>query len=108
MSLHGALAENVREGKEIVTGTASFGAGGSVNIPVPFARVDAVSTSLIHADSSGPVAPTVFQITHRFANGVVEFAAWASDAASDTNPLALVADTTQASFTYTIIGRRFQ
>lgn len=106
MSLYGALAETVREGKEIITGRGTFGAGGTVNVAHPFAEVIAVLTSLEHADSTGPVAPTVFTITHRVDGAVVEFAAWASDAASDTDPLELVADTSESSFTYAIIGRR--
>lgn len=104
MSLYGALAETVREGKEIITGRATFGAGGTVDVAHPFAEVISVLTSLEHA--AGPTAPTVFTITHRVDGAVVEFAAWASDAASDTDPLELVADTSESSFTYAIIGRR--
>src|SRR5690606_18385130 len=104
MSLYGALAETVREGKEIITGRATFGAGGTVDVAHPFAEVIAVLTSLEHA--AGPVAPTVFTITHRVDGAAVEFAAWASDAASDTDPLELTADTSESSFTYAIIGRR--
>lgn len=45
MSLYGALAETVREGKELLAARATLGAGGTLAVNTPFATIDAVVVS---------------------------------------------------------------
>lgn len=95
MALFGALAEVERTGKEVAVGTATFTGDGTVEIAHPFQSVDAVLTGLAHEE--GPAAPSVAKITHRVVGSTLEFAAWDADD---------VADTSEVSFTYVVVGRR--
>lgn len=105
MTLYSALGEVERNGKEVMVGTATFAAGGTVDVSTVFAQVDAVAATLLHTDDSGPEVPTVVNISARVDGSTVEFAAWAlEDDSGPTGDLEL--DTSEASFTYTIIGRR--
>lgn len=45
MSLYGALAETVREGKELLAARATLGGDGTLAVNTPFATIDAVTVS---------------------------------------------------------------
>lgn len=98
MALYGALAETVREGKEVIVGDATFGEGGSVDVTHPFAQVLAV-IALVKGDAG-------IWATYEVDGDEVTFHAWTVGEA-DESPAA-VADTSEADFTYLIVGKRRQ
>lgn len=84
MSLYGALAEAVREGKELMAGIAALDGSGEAAIDTPFAEVTAVVLTKMDA------APTIVP-WYAVASGVVTIT---GDASVDVS--------------YVIIGRRRQ
>lgn len=99
MALQGALAEAVREGKELLCGELDI-ATASETITTPFAIVDAVVVTQKKATSPG-VGSSVF--TYDVADNVVTVYAWKVTA---TGNATLVAGTAASEVSYTIIGRR--
>lgn len=60
MSLYGALAEAVREGKELLAARATLGAGGTLAVNTPFVTIDAV---VVSAEGGAPTVVPRFSVS---------------------------------------------
>lgn len=98
MSLHGALAEADRQGKELLVGETAITA--SVEITTGFATIDAVEIAHKTADAPGVGS---IHFTYSVSGSKVTLYAWKVTA---TNDATLVAGTAETTVSYTIIGRR--
>lgn len=93
-----ALAEAVRQGKEVLCGESAVTA--SVAITTEFATIDAVVISQKIATAPGDNSTN---FTYGVSNNVVTIYAWKPTSGSDPT---LVAGTTETNVGYVIIGRR--
>lgn len=91
MSLYGALAENERQGKEVICHEEALASNGELAIGTSLAQIDSVALS-IRSDAS----PTTDMLTWDFSDGTVTVYGWASGTAS----------TGEETISATIIGRR--
>lgn len=105
MALQGALAEAVREGKEVLTGMVQLDGSNPTTITTPFATIDAVAVQLMGSSAPG-VGTSV--LTVDFAPGIggdgaVDLYAWKPTSATDST---LIASTGTEDVSYIIVGRR--
>jgi hypothetical protein len=100
MALFGAIGEVRRQGKEVETGEVTLDETNPTEVSTPFARIDAVFVTLQGSDAPGLDTSVV---TYVVDGNKVEFYAW--EPTSSSNPT-LVASDSQATISYTIIGRR--
>lgn len=100
MSLYGAIAENVREGKEVIAAELALDGANPTVITTPFKTIKSVSLTL-----KGAVAPGlgVSVLTYNVVANVVNVYAW--EPTSVSNPT-LVASTDTDTFAYVIVGTR--
>lgn len=93
-----ALAEAVREGKEVLVGEAAVTA--SVAVATQFAIIDAVVVTQKIGTAPG-LGASVY--TYDVSNNVVTIYAWKPTSATDPT---LIAATVETNVSYTIVGRR--
>lgn len=93
-----ALAEAVRQGKEVLCGESLITA--SVAVATQFATIDAV---VITQKTSDAVGDNSSNFTYDVADNVVTLYAWKPTSGADPT---LVAGTTETTVSYVIIGRR--
>lgn len=98
MALQGAVAEAVREGKEIQVGETLITA--SVVVDTPFADIDAVL--ITHRTSDAPGVGSL-HFTYDIVGNVVTLYAWKATGTADVT---LVAGTVETTVDYIILGRR--
>ena len=96
MTLFGALAERVRQGKQVITGSGALAAG-SLVVNTKFATIDSVQAIVKKA-----TAPTSIVLTWNNTGGAVTIYAWKVTASGDTT---LIADTGTDTVSYVIVGR---
>jgi len=99
MSLQGAIAEAVRQGKEVVCAEGAA-ITATLAITTPFRYIDGVVVT--HNASSAPGLGSC-HFTYEFSNNVVTIYAWKPTGAGDCT---LIAGTVATAISYVIIGRR--
>lgn len=99
MSLFGALAEGVRQGKEVLTGRLEI-ATASETVVTPFATIDAV---IVTREGDGAPGVTSSVFTYDVDGNEVDIYAWRPT--SSSNPT-LIAGNAAVTVSYVIIGRR--
>lgn len=97
MSLN-ALAEAVRQGKELLCGTGELDSSGELAIATPFATIDAVVATVNKA-----TAPTTLVLSSDVSGNDVTIKGWKATASNDVT---LVASDANEEVDYIIIGRR--
>lgn len=98
MSLYGALAEAVREGKEIQVEEAELDSSGQASIATNFATIDAVVATVKKA-----TAPTTIALTWGVSGNDVTVYGWKATASNDVT---LIASDANETVSVMIIGRR--
>jgi len=100
MSLQGALAEHVREGKEIITGAVALDGTNPTPVFTGLANLDAVSLTL-----GGSTAPGVgtSTLTYEVLGSTVNIYAWKPTSSADAT---LIASTGTETVSYALVGRR--
>lgn len=98
MSLQGALAEHVREGKEILVGEIALDGSNPTPVSTSFANIDDVQVSI-----KGTSAPTTTIVTWDVSGSTVNLYGWKVTGTADTT---LIASDGTETVGYTIIGRR--
>lgn len=102
MSLQGALAEHVREGKEVITGSTTLDGSNPTAVSTGFANIDHVSLQLMGSTAPG-VSTSV--LTFEVSGSTVNIYAWKPTGSGNAT---LIASDGTEDVSYTIVGRRRQ
>jgi len=98
MALYNAVAETVRNGKELMVEEVTLDTSGEAVITTPYATIDAVTATLKKG-----TAPTTATLSFSVSGNEVTIHGWMPTAADDT---ALIASTANETVSVVIIGRR--
>lgn len=98
MALQNALAEAVRQGKEILAEEAALDASGELVISTPFATIDSVTALVKKA-----TAPTTIALTSSVDGNDVTVHGWKATASGDVT---LIASDAEETVYVVVVGRR--
>ena len=98
MALYNALAEAVRQGKQVQVENGALDASGLLVITTGFATIDSVQATVEKA-----TAPTTSQLTFSVSGSTVTIRGWKATATADT---ALIASDALEDVSVVIVGRR--
>ncbi len=98
MSLQGAVAEAVREGKEVLVEEGTLDTSGELAISTPFANIDSVVATVKKA-----TAPTTIALSYGVSGNDVTVYGWKATAANDVT---LIASDANETVSVVVIGRR--
>lgn len=102
MSLHGALAEHDRQGKEVITGEIALDGSNPTSVTTALATIDGVYLTL-KTDTALGVSTSVVTWEEGSSANVVDIYGWKPTSSADTT---LIASDGTETVSYIIVGRR--